>query len=112
MNKYLISIRVKGHILKTVVFADSAYHAQLIFEYLFGFSNVVGKPTQISHEDNSLEMLDEVAKFIKPIKPMNAKQLMLNTLKKQKDQAVTRLKIERDRQKLVKNQKKLFTLSN
>jgi len=108
MNKYVISVRVKGIATKTIVFADGSLHALLICQYLFGSNNVIGGATQVSNEDNSVGMLDEVAKFIKPIKPLTPQQTRIDGLKKQKDSIAKQLNAERDRQKLAKAQQQIF----
>jgi hypothetical protein len=104
MNKYILTVRVKGQVVKTAVFADSTYHAQLICQWLYGFNNVLGNATQIAKEDTSVEMLEEVTGFIKPKKPLTPQQARIDGLKKQKDNVSKQLKAERDRQKLVKAQ--------
>ena len=112
MNKYVISVRVRGIAVKTMVFADGALHALLICQYLFGSSNVIGSATQVSNEDSSVGMLDEVAKFIKPIKPLTPQQSRIDGLKKQKDSIAKQLKAERGRQKLAKAQQQIFKASH
>ena len=102
MNKYLATVRVKGHTVRTMVFADSSLHARLILEYQFGIGNVVSNPTQSSKANEDFTPLDEVIGTIKPIKPMNPQQAKLDSLKKQKEVASNSLKDERDRQKVVK----------
>jgi len=108
MNNYLVSLRYKAIATKTIVFIDCSLHALLICQYLFGSNNVIGGATQVSNEDNSVGMLDEVAKFIKPIKPLTPQQTRIDGLKKQKDSIAKQLNAERDRQKLAKAQQQIF----
>jgi hypothetical protein len=112
MYKYILSVRVKGQILKTAVFADSTFHAQLICQYLYGINNVMGTAIKVAKEDVSVEILDEVAKFIKPIKPLTPQQTRIDGLKRQKDNISKQLKAERDRQKIAKAQQQIFNLSH
>ena len=111
MNKYIATIRIRGQLVKTVVFADSSLHARLILEYQFGMNSVSGSPSLFSKEDHGYRSLEEAIKLLKPMKPKTPQQLTIDTLKKQKDQVDTRLKAERERQKLVKAQKSIFNLS-
>ena len=48
MNKYFAAVRVKGHTVRTMVFADSYLHARLILEFQFGIGSVVKPPSLIS----------------------------------------------------------------
>ena len=48
MNKYQAGVRVKGQLVKTVVFADSPIHARLILQYQFGMDSIVSYPTAIT----------------------------------------------------------------
>jgi len=107
MNKYLATVRVKGHTVKTLVFAESSLHARLILEFQFGIGNVVSNPTQSSKANEDYTPLDEVIGTIKPLKPMNPQQAKLDSLKKQKEVASNNLKAERDRQKVAKAQQQI-----
>ncbi|MBT8528312.1 hypothetical protein G6711_02775 [Polynucleobacter paneuropaeus] len=95
MNKYVASVRVKGQLVKTMVFADSQLHARLILQYQFGFNNLASTPAQVSEA------------IIQPIKPLNPQQARLDGLKRQKETVSKQLKIERDRQKISKAQQQL-----
>jgi hypothetical protein len=68
-------------------------------------------PTLLTKEDHGYKTLEEAIGILKPMKPKTPQQLTLDTLKKQKEQADTRLKAERERQKLAKAQKSIFNLS-
>ena len=111
MYKYILTVRVNGEAVKTAVFADSTFHAQLICKYLFGVNNVLTSASKVANEDDSVGMLDEVASFIKPIKPLTTQQARVAGLKRQKDAITKQLKAERDKQKLVKAQQQIFNLS-
>jgi hypothetical protein len=96
MNKYVASVRVKGQLVKTMVFADSQLHARLLLQYQFGFNNLASTPTQVSEA-------------IQPIKPLTPQQSRIDGLKRQKETVTKQLKAERDRQKIAKAQKSLNT---
>ena len=48
MNKYLVTLRIRGQLVKTAVHANSATHARLLCQYQFGMVQVA--PTQIHSE--------------------------------------------------------------
>ena len=48
MNRYIATVRVKGQLIKTIVFADSQLHARLILQYQFGFDNLTSIPIQVN----------------------------------------------------------------
>ena len=99
MNRYVASVRVKGQLVKTMVFADSQLHARLLLQYQFGFNNLASTPTQVSEA-------------IQPIKPLTPQQSRIDGLKRQKETVTKQLKAERDRQKIAKAQKSLNTALN
>lgn len=94
MNRYVASVRVKGQLVKTMVFADSQLHARLLLQYQFGFNNLASTPTQVSET-------------IQPIKPLTPQQSRIDGLKRQKETVTKQLKAERDRQKIAKAQQQL-----
>jgi hypothetical protein len=116
MNKYLVTLRLKGQLIKTVVFADSAIHARLICEYQFGLGCLNGAPTQLSSEGHDYQLLDELiqpakpsikpqapkppkAATIKPVKPQTPDQMRITQLKTNVDRQKDALKRERENQK-------------
>lgn len=121
MNKYLVTFCIRGHLVKTVMFADSATHARLICEYQFGLGCLNGSPTQIRSDGHEYPLLDDLtptathtiksyppkppkAATIKPIKPLAPKPPKTATIKpikpKTPDQMrVTQLKANVDRHK-------------
>ena len=107
MNKYLATVRVKGQPVKTLVFADSSFHARLILEFQFGIGSVVSTPSMTTEAKVEYMPLDELIGNLKPIKPMNPQQAKLNSLKKQKELASNNLQTERDRQKILKAQQQI-----
>ena len=107
MNKYLVTVRVKGQTVKTMVYADSAIHARLILEYQFGIGNVLGSPTQCPQANEQYSKASEVLNSIKPITPLNPQQARLDSLKKQQKLAATNLEAERNRQKVIKAQQQI-----
>ena len=124
MNKYLVTLCIRGHLVKTVMFADSATHARLICEYRFGLGCLNGSPTQIRSDGHEYPLLDDLtltathtiksyppkppkAATIKPIKPLAPKPPKTASIKpikpikpKTPDQMrVTQLKANVDRHK-------------
>lgn len=94
MNKYVACVRVKGQLVKTVVFAESQLHARLILQYQFGFNSLASTPTQVSET-------------VQPIKSLTPQQSRINGLKRQKDSVSKQLKAERARQKIANAQQAL-----
>ncbi len=92
MNKYLVQIRIKSQVVKTVIYADSAIHAKLLGEWHYGIDSVTSTPTKLG--ENAVEA------------PQNTR---LDALKRQKDNATQALKAERARQKIVKAQQQITT---
>lgn len=99
MNKYVASVRVKGRLVKTVIFAESQLHARLLLQYQFGFNNLASTPTQVSEA-------------IEPIKPLTPQQSRIDGLKRQKETIAKQLKTERDRQKIAKAQQQLIKVQS
>jgi len=116
MNKYLVTLRLKGQLIKTAVFADSSTHARLICEYQFGLGCLNGSPTQLSSEGHDYPLLDDLtgtathttktrppkppkAATIKPIKPQSPEQMRVTQLKANVDRQKDALNRERENQK-------------
>ena len=102
MNKYLVTLRIRGQLVKTAVHANSATHARLLCQYQFGMDCVQVAPTQIYSEGQGYPLLDElVAESPPSIKPQAPKPPKPKTIKPQTpDQMrVTQLKANVDRQK-------------
>jgi len=97
MNKYQAGVRVKGQLVKTVVFADSPVHARLILQYQFGMDSIAAYPTAIT----------EVA-TIKPLTP-DQQRIKAMQAKVKRDQAA--VKAERARQKIKSGQAALSKLN-
>jgi len=114
MNKYIATIKVKGQSIKTAVFADNSIHARLILQYQFGMNCILSSPTLSNKEDLEHEPLEEIIsrlKPIKPFKPLTPQQARIDVLKRQKAKAGEALDAERTRQKIVKDQQRVFNLS-
>jgi len=120
MNKYLVTLRLKGQLIKTAVFADSSTHARLICEYQFGLGCLNGAPSQISSEGHDYLLLDDLkatathtikprpskpprAATIKPIKPQSPEQMRVTQLKANVARQKDALKRERENQKRQKD---------
>jgi hypothetical protein len=106
MNKYLVTIRVKGQSMQTMVYADSSFHAKLILEYQFGMGNVMGTPA-VSTAKESYTPLEEIIASIKPVKLFNPQAARIDFLKKQKAAVSKNLDAERDRQKISRAQQQI-----
>jgi len=78
-------VRVKGQLVKTVVFADSPVHARLILQYQFGMDSIVAYPTAIT----------EVA----TIKPLTPDQQRIKSMQDRVKQGQAAVKAERARQR-------------
>ncbi|OYY06860.1 MAG: hypothetical protein B7Y67_18620 [Polynucleobacter sp. 35-46-11] len=114
MNKYIATIKVNGQSIKTTVFADSSIHAKLMLQYQFGIDCILSSPTLSTKEDLDQEPLKEIInrmKPIKPFKPLTPQQARIDVLKRQKEKAGKALDAERTRQKMAKDQKRIFNLS-
>ena len=116
MNKYLVTLRIRGQLVKTAVHANSATHARLLCQYQFGMDCVQVAPTQIHSEGQGYPLLDELIaeappsikpqaikppkpKTIKPIKPQTPDQMRITQLKANVDRQKDALQRERENQK-------------
>ena len=105
MNKYLVTLRIRGQLVKTAVHANSATHARLLCQYQFGMGCVHVAPTQIHSEGQGYPLLDDlIAESPPSIKPQAPKPPKPNTIKPIKPQTpeqmrITQLKANVDRQK-------------
>ena len=105
MNKYLVTLRIRGQLVKTAVHANSATHARLLCQYQFGMDCVQVAPTQIHSEGQGYPLLDDlIAESPPSIKPQAPKPSKPNTIKPIKAQTpeqmrITQLKANVDRQK-------------
>ena len=101
MNKYLATVRVRGQLVKTYVFADSAIHARLLIQYQFGMDSLSSTPIKAEGGESGYTQLEEVVKANKPLTPQQAR---IKSLQTQKDNVSKQLKAERNRQKIQKAQ--------
>lgn len=116
MNKYLVTLRLRGQLVKTALYAESAIHARLICEYQFGIGCINSAPTKISNEVSIFPLLDDIAagsppsikpqapkppkpKTITPIKPPTPDQLRIKQLQANVDRQRDALQRERESQK-------------
>jgi hypothetical protein len=93
MNKYQAGVRVRGQLVKTVVFADSLVHARLILQYQFGMDSIVSHPSAITE--------------VTTIKPLNPDQQRIKSMKDRVKQDQAAVKAERARQKIKTGQEQL-----
>ena len=108
MNRYLVTIRVSGQTIKSIVFADTPTHARLLVQYHFGMNSLVSGPQKTESVD-SYVTLDEVIKSQQSLTPEKAR---LNQLKKQKELINSQIKSEKSRQQIIKAQKQIFKASH
>ena len=116
MNKYLVTLRIRGQLVKTAVHANSATHARLLCQYQFGMDCVQVAPTQLSSKGHDYPLLDDLkpptsttikprppkppkTATIKPAKPPTPEQMRVTQLKANVDRQKEALKRERERQK-------------
>jgi hypothetical protein len=116
MNKYLVTLRIRGQLVKTAVHANSATHARLLCQYQFGMDCVQVAPTQIYSQGHGYQMLDDLIaesppsikpqapkppkpKTIKPVKPQTPEQMRITQLKANVDRQKDALQRERENQK-------------
>jgi hypothetical protein len=115
MNKYLVTLRINGQLIKTAVHANSATHARLLCQYQFGMDCVQVAPTQIHSEGQGYPLLDELIaespsikpqapkppkpKTVKPFKPPTPEQMRITQLKANVDRQKDALQRERENQK-------------
>jgi len=105
MNKYLVTLRIRGQLVKTAVHANSATHARLLCQYQFGMDCIQVAPTQIHGEGQGYQLLDDLIAEsppnIKPQapKPPTPEQMRITQLKANVDRQKEALKQERERQK-------------
>jgi hypothetical protein len=89
MNRYIATVRVKGRLIKTIVFADSQLHARLILQYQFGFDSLTSTPLQVNEVSIS-----------KPLTPAQARIASLLQQAKRSQQAVKQARLRQQQQKL------------
>ena len=116
MNKYLVTLRIRGQLVKTAVHANSVTHARLLCQYQFGMGCVHVAPTQIHSKGQGYPLLDDLkpttsqiikprptrppkTATIKPAKPPTPEQMRVTQLKANVDRQKEALKRERERQK-------------
>lgn len=116
MNKYLVTLRLRGQLVKTALYAESAIHARLICEYQFGIGCINSAPTKISNEVSIFPLLDDIAagsppsikpqalkppkpKTITPTKPPTPDQMRIKQLQANVDRQRDALQRERESQK-------------
>ena len=89
MNKYIVPIRIKGQVVKTVIYADSTIHARLLGEWHYGIGGVVSTPTLVQEQATATP------------------NPRLDALKRQKENATKALKAEQAREKIQRGQQQI-----
>jgi hypothetical protein len=99
MNKYLVSLRISGQLVKTVVFADSTTHARLLCQYKYGMNCLAASPVRVDEADDDAQaLLDSTLQPIKPKPSMTPAQARINALKQGVERSREQLHAERERQ--------------
>ena len=96
MNKYLVTVRVGGKLVKTVVFADSTIHARLLCQYKYGMNSIAVSPVRVDEAEDDSTLLDST---IKPKPPATPAQARINSLKQGVERSREQLHAERERQR-------------
>jgi len=99
MYRYQVSIRIKGLITKTIIFADSEIHARLLAQYQFGVNNLVSQPRKLGISESGI------------IKPLTPDQARIKSMKDQVKKSQQAIKAEKARQKIKAGQKQLADLA-
>lgn len=103
MHAYIATVRIKAQSIRTLVHADSALHAQLILQYVFGIKSVSIAPRPLRRNEVHGAVIEASASRIKPLlptKPRTPAQQRIDTLKAAKDRAGDALARERERQRV------------
>ena len=96
MNKYLVTVRIGGKLVKTVVFADSTIHARLLCQYKYGMNSIAVSPVRVDETEDDSTLLDST---IKPKPPTTPAQARINSLKQGVERSREQLHAERERQR-------------
>jgi hypothetical protein len=111
MQNYYITLKIKGQIVHTVIYADSGWGARLLAKEFFGGNYVVGSPRL--HTNESFTPLPEAIRSIgtkgtiKSKPTLTPPQARIASLQKQKDTVSTQLKVEKNQQKIQKAQQNI-----
>jgi len=100
MKQFHIKVKFKGTWYNTSIFADSAIHARLLAEYVYGFGNV-----SVTYTKGYTMKVDEITAT------KSSEQLRIDALQRQKEAASNSLKAERNRQKLQRAQAQIKQVS-
>jgi hypothetical protein len=96
MNKYLVTVRIDGKLVKTAVFADSTIHARLLCQYKYGMNSIAVSPVRVDEAEDDSTLLDST---IKPKPPTTPAQARINSLKQGVERSREQLHAERERQR-------------
>lgn len=117
MQRYVLWVRLNPfQTTNTYVFASNQYEAKLLGEAQYGVGNVLSYREDSAWSSKYRMRIHEIA-LIKPIKslaPLKARSLAqtrLDQLKLSKERANKAYEAERDRQKLIRDQNRVFNLS-
>ena len=96
MNKYLVTVRIDGKLVKTAVFAGSTIHARLLCQYKYGMNSIAVSPVRVDEAEDDITLLDST---IKPKPPTTPAQARINSLKQGVERSREQLHAERERQR-------------
>lgn len=97
MNKYLVTIKIRGQLVKTAIEAESSIHAKLLGEWHYGMGSVTQPPIKLS----------ETA----PKGPLTPEQARIKSLQDQAKRAREAVKAEKARQKIKQGQTQLMKVN-
>lgn len=95
MNKYLVSVRIGGQLVKKVVFAESSLHAKLLCQYKYGMNSIAISPMRVDEAEDDEVLL---ASNLLPKSSMSPAQARINALKQGVERSKAQLHAERERQ--------------
>jgi len=93
MHRYLVTLRVKSQMVKTIIFADSTVHARLLGEWHYGIGSVVSAPVRLNETQ--------------AVTPQTPEQARIKSLQTQAARAKQVYRTEKARQKVAQAQQQL-----
>ena len=95
MYKYQVLVKVKGSVIKTIIFADNEIHARLLVQYQYGMNNLLSQPHKLGLSEDGIT------------KPLTPDQLRIKSMKDRVKQDQQAVKAEKARQKIKAGQEQL-----
>jgi len=98
MYKYQVLVKVKGSVIKTIIFADNEIHARLLVQYQYGMNSLLSQPHKLGLSEAGV------------IKPLTPDQLRIKSMKDRIKKDQQAVKAEKARQKIKAGQQALAKL--